>query len=98
MGSLARYSTLLLAAILAGPALWHGFVVRDMDVDTAIIRFLIAVLVSAFMLAFLRGITSDYRKPKPVEKKDEDESANDLDSSKRRTEDSADGDSRVDKN
>jgi hypothetical protein len=86
--SLARYSTLLLATILAGPALWHAFVVRDMDVDTAIIRFLIAVLLSAVMLGVLRSVTRDYRNRPPAAPSPDEESPKepaDPDAPRRRT-------------
>ncbi|GAA3167861.1 hypothetical protein GCM10010466_67980 [Planomonospora alba] len=52
--------TLLLALVLAGPALWHAFVLRDLDVVTALTRYLLAVLVSAAMLGALRRITASY--------------------------------------
>ena len=58
----ARYSVLLLAALLAAPALWQAFVVGDLDVDTALIRYLIAVLVAAVMLAFVRMLYNTYQR------------------------------------
>ncbi|EXG80955.1 hypothetical protein [Cryptosporangium arvum] len=58
----ARYSVLLLAALLAGPALWQAFVVGDLDMDTALIRYLIAVLVAAVMLGFLRMLYNTYQR------------------------------------
>lgn len=63
---LARWSTLLLAAVLASPALWRAFVVQDLDYTSALTRFLIAVPVSAIMLALLRGMASGYRKLAPA--------------------------------
>jgi hypothetical protein len=57
-------STLLLAAVLSSPALYHGFVVRDQDVTSALIRFLIAVPVAVVMIAVLHALTSGYRKSK----------------------------------
>ena len=56
----ARFSVLLLAAVLASPALWHAFVVGDLDLDTALIRYLIAVLIASFMLGFLRMLYNTY--------------------------------------
>ena len=53
---LARWSTLLLAGLLAGPALWHAFVQGDLDYGTAMTRFLVAVVVSGLMLAVLRSM------------------------------------------
>lgn len=56
----ARFSVLLLAAVLASPALWHAFVAGDLDIPTALIRYLIAVLVAAMMLALLRMLFRAY--------------------------------------
>lgn len=58
---LARFSTLLLAFLLAGPALWRGFVTHDLDATTALIRLLIAVPIAAIMLAAVRAITGGYQ-------------------------------------
>lgn len=58
----ARYSVLLLAALLAAPALWQAFVIGDLDLDTALVRYLIAVLVAAVMLAFLRMLFNTYHR------------------------------------
>jgi len=70
---LARWSTLLLAALMAGPALWHAFVQKDLDYVTALTRFLMAVPVSAVMLAMLRGVTARYgprsAAPRPPERR-----------------------------
>lgn len=57
---IADLSTLCLAGVLAGPALWHGFVVRDLDQNTALVRLLIAIPIAAAMLAFLRLLTTNY--------------------------------------
>jgi hypothetical protein len=54
-------STLLLAGLIASPALWHALVVGDMSISVALARFLIAVPVSGLMMAILRGLTSGYR-------------------------------------
>jgi len=56
----ARFSVLLLAAVLASPALWQAFVVGDLETDTALIRYLIAVLLAALMLSFLRMLYRTY--------------------------------------
>ena len=58
----ARFSTLLLAAVLAGPALWQAFVLGDLDVSTALLRYLIAVLVAAVMLALFRMLVRVYHE------------------------------------
>ncbi|GII05683.1 hypothetical protein [Planobispora takensis] len=51
---------LLLALVLAGPALWHAFVLEDLDVASALIRYLVAVAVSALMFGLLRRVTASY--------------------------------------
>jgi len=60
--ALIRPGTLLFAALISGPALWHAFVQHDLDYGTAMTRFLIAVVVSAFMLSVLRGMADGYRR------------------------------------
>jgi len=64
---LARWSTLLLAGLLAGPALWHAFVQGDLDYGTAMTRFLVAVVVSGLMLAVLRSMAAGYRRARSAE-------------------------------
>ena len=64
---LARFPTLLLATLLASPALYHAFVAHDLDPTTALIRFLIAVPVAAIMLAVVRAVTNGYRRSKRAE-------------------------------
>jgi hypothetical protein len=59
--ALARGSTLALAALLDGQALWHAFVAHDLDAATALLRYLIAVPVSAVLLWVLRTVTGPYR-------------------------------------
>jgi hypothetical protein len=61
--SLSRPSTLALAAAIDAPALWHAFALHDLPESTALLRYLIAVPVSAVMLAVLRALTTPYRKP-----------------------------------
>jgi hypothetical protein len=58
---LASGPTLVLAVLLDGPALWHAFVAHDLDASTALLRYLIAVPVSAVLLAVLRLVTGPYR-------------------------------------
>ena len=60
--ALIRPGTLLFAALISGPALWHAFVQHDLDASSALERFLIAVPVSAFMLAGLRSVTASYAR------------------------------------
>jgi len=57
---LVRPSALLLGAVLSAPALWHGFVTGQLDLTTALIRFVVAVLVAGVMLAILRFVTAGY--------------------------------------
>jgi hypothetical protein len=63
-----RASTLLLAALIASPALWQALVTQQLDLTTALTRFLIAVPVSAVMLAMLRGLAAGYRRVVPGRK------------------------------
>jgi hypothetical protein len=60
---IARLSTLFVAALLASPALWSGFVTHEVDPTTALLRFLVAVPVAAAMLAVLEVVTRGYGKP-----------------------------------
>jgi hypothetical protein len=63
--ALARPGTLALAAAIDSPALWHAFVAHDLTASTALLRYLVAVPVSAAMLAALRALTAPYRQPEP---------------------------------
>jgi hypothetical protein len=65
MFGMARFSTLLLAAAIASPALHAAFVKQTLDPQTALLRFLIAVPVAAIMLAVVRAVTRDYGKDRP---------------------------------
>lgn len=58
-----RYSVLGLALVLASPALYQALVTEDLDLTSALIRYLIAVPVAAVMLAGLRLVTSGYGEP-----------------------------------
>jgi hypothetical protein len=60
MGFLARMPALLLAALLDSSALWQAFVTHTMDYPTALVRYLVAVVVAAVMLSLLRGLTNGY--------------------------------------
>jgi hypothetical protein len=59
-----RPSALLFGAIFAAPALWHGFVTGQLDVTSALLRFVLAVLAGSVLLAVLRAITAGYGGPK----------------------------------
>jgi hypothetical protein len=79
--ALVRPAVLLLATGMTAPALWHAFVTEDLDVTSALTRFLIAVPAAMLMLAALRFVTSGYgeREPAPVRRRsdappDEDQS------------------------
>ena len=61
---LARPATLALAALISAPALWHAFVVGDLAVSTALVRFLVGVVISAVALHLLRTLTAGYQPPK----------------------------------
>ncbi|GIH81484.1 hypothetical protein Plo01_79130 [Planobispora longispora] len=52
--------TLLIALVLDAPALWHAFVLEDLDIATALVRYLLAVLVSGLMLSVVRRVTAPY--------------------------------------
>lgn len=60
----ARPGALLLAAVIAAPALWQGFVAHGTDEGTALVRYLIAVPVAAIMLAVFDWLAAAYR---PIE-------------------------------
>jgi hypothetical protein len=59
---ITRPATLLVAALLSAPALWQAFVTGEMEVSTALLRFLVAVAVSAFMLGLLDNLATGYRR------------------------------------
>ena len=60
----ARPSTLVLAAVVDSPALWHAFVLHDLSPTDALLRYLVAVPVCALMLMGLRAVTSAYQPPR----------------------------------
>ena len=57
--------TLLIAAVLAAPALWGALVRHDLEPVDAAIRYLLAVLVAAAMLWVLRTLAEGYRSAVP---------------------------------
>jgi hypothetical protein len=59
---MARFSTLFLALLIASPALYATFVTHELDMQTGLLRLLIAVPVAAVMLAVFRLVTHDYGK------------------------------------
>ena len=60
--ALIRPSTLLLATGMSAPALWHATVAGDLSCTVAMERFLLAVAVSAVLLAGLRAVTASYAR------------------------------------
>lgn len=67
---MARFSTLFLALLIASPALYATFVTHALDLETGLLRLLIAVPVAAVMLALFRMVTRNYGqadegKPEP---------------------------------
>ncbi|WP_433210099.1 hypothetical protein ACQP00_46770 [Dactylosporangium sp. CS-047395] len=70
MLGMARFSTLFLALLIASPALYAGFVTHALNMQTALLRLLIAVPVAAIMLALFRMVTRGYGD-KPDEKRTE---------------------------
>jgi hypothetical protein len=72
----ATFPTLLLAAAIDSPALYGAFVTGTMDPMTALVRYLIAIVVSAIMLAMLRSMANGYlNTPKPAPAEAEADSA-----------------------
>ncbi|MFC4047647.1 hypothetical protein ACFO1B_55370 [Dactylosporangium siamense] len=75
---MARFPTLFLALLIASPALYATFVTHQLDLQTGLLRLLIAVPVAAVMLAVFRLVTRDYgkddeRKKEPASESDGDE-------------------------
>ena len=68
---MARFSTLFLALLIASPALYATFVTHQLDLETGLLRLLIAVPVAAVMLAVFRLVTRDYGKPGEQQKEPE---------------------------
>jgi hypothetical protein len=59
---MARFSTLFLALLISSPALYATFVTHSLDMQTGLLRLLIAVPVAAVMLALFRMVTRNYGK------------------------------------
>lgn len=57
---LIRPSALLFALVMTAPALYRALVTGELDVTSALIRFVIAVPIAALMLAGLRMVTASY--------------------------------------
>lgn len=63
MLGMARFSTLFLALVISSPALYSTFVTHELDLQTGLLRLLIAVPVAAVMLAVFRVVTRTYGRP-----------------------------------
>lgn len=50
-----RGSVLACALVFSAPTLWQAFVTEHISVDTAIVRFLIAIPVAGVLLAVVRA-------------------------------------------
>jgi hypothetical protein len=57
-----RLPVLLLALTLSSPALWSAFVSGSMSLETALIRFLIAMPIAALMATVFRSIVRLYER------------------------------------
>ena len=53
---------LFIAVVISSPALWQALVVGSMPVETALIRFLIAMPVAAVMVFAFRSATAGSRR------------------------------------
>ncbi len=58
--ALVRPSTMLLAGVIAAPAIYHAAVTHELPGADALFRYLIAVPVAAALLAVLRKVTAGY--------------------------------------
>jgi hypothetical protein len=57
--------TVLIATLLAGPALWRAFVQHDLELGDAATRFLIALIVAGVMQWLIRGLANMYKESHP---------------------------------
>jgi hypothetical protein len=53
-----RGSVLLVALLISAPVVWQALVDQTVDVESAVIRFLIAVPVAAVLLAMVRSASA----------------------------------------
>ena len=74
---MARFPTLFLALLIASPALYAAFVTHELDVQTGLLRLLIAVPVAAVMLGVFRLVTRDYGQPEEQQEESAPESGPD---------------------
>lgn len=59
---LTQGSTLMTAALIDSPAIYHAFVAKDMPADTAMLRYLICVPIAAALLLIWHTIIDPYRR------------------------------------
>jgi hypothetical protein len=65
---MVRFDSLLAALVVSAPAFWDAFTTGNTSVDTALLRFLIAVPVCAIGLMLVRKVFEAYApKAKAVE-------------------------------
>jgi hypothetical protein len=57
-----RIPVIALALVLSAPALWSAFVEGSASVQSVLVRFLIAVPLSALMVAAFTSMTSSYER------------------------------------
>lgn len=50
-----RWSTIVLALLLSAPTLWKALVEQTLPIDTAVLRFLLAVPIAAILLGLVRA-------------------------------------------
>lgn len=65
---MARFSTLVIALLIASPALYSALVTHELDLTSALLRYLIAVPVAALMMWIVRAVTQDYGQEDQKEK------------------------------
>jgi hypothetical protein len=61
-----RFETLLAALVVSTPTLWDAFATGNTPVDTALIRFLIAVPVCGVAFLLLRKVFTLYSVERPA--------------------------------
>jgi hypothetical protein len=61
-----RFETLVAALLVSAPALWDAFTTGNTSVDTALIRFLIAVPVCGIGLLLIRKLFDAYTLQRPA--------------------------------
>ncbi len=52
---MVRWSTIVLALVLSTPMLWQALVDQTLPVDTAVVRFVLALPIAAILLGLVRA-------------------------------------------